>query len=134
MTSKMAGVEVSTPTLTEIPAKDPDTLIPTPVGYHILVCMPQATDTYGDSGIVKAASSVHRESILSMVGLVLDMGDLAYADDEKFSTGPWCKAGDYVMFRSNSGTRFRVDGQEYRLMNDDSIEAVVADPSAVTTV
>ena len=135
-TNAMSRVEISTPTLTEIPKEevDQDTLIPKPVGYHILICMPQAADTYGESGIIKATTSVQRESILSMVGLVLDMGEQAYADKDRFPNGPWCKAGDYVMFRSNSGTRFRVDGQEYRLMNDDSIEAVVVDPSAITTV
>jgi co-chaperonin GroES (HSP10) len=48
------------------------------------------------------------------------------------ATGPWCKVGDYVMFRANTGTRFKVGKQEYRLMNDDSIEAVVDDPRAVS--
>ena len=127
------NLEVSIPTLTEVKA-DPDALIPKPVGYHILICMPQASDTYGDSGIIKATTSVQRESVLSMIGLVLDMGEQAYADKDRFPNGPWCKPGDYVMFRSNSGTRFRVDGEEMRLMNDDSIEAVITDPSSITTV
>ena len=77
---------------------------------------------------------MQRESILSMIGLVLDMGGQAYADKDRFPNGPWCKAGDYVMFRSNSGTRFRVNGQEMRLMNDDSVEAVVENPHHITTV
>jgi co-chaperonin GroES (HSP10) len=69
---------------------------------------------------------------MSIIGLVLDMGEQAYSDEERFPTGPWCKAGDYVMFRMNTGTRFRVGGVEYRLMNDDSIEAIVADPHGIT--
>ena len=69
---------------------------------------------------------------MSIIGLVVDMGDQAYGDAERFPTGPWCKQGDYVMFRANSGTRFKVDGLEYRLMNDDSVEAVVADPRGVS--
>jgi len=77
---------------------------------------------------------MHHESILSMVGIVLDMGDLAYSDKDRFPTGKWCNEGDYVMFRMNSGTRFKVDGQEYRLINDDTIEAVVVDPQAITNV
>ena len=44
---------------------------------------------------------------------------------------PWCKVGDYVMFRMNTGTRFTVSGKEYRLMNDDSIEAVIDDPRGI---
>lgn len=69
---------------------------------------------------------------MSIIGLVVDMGDQAYVDKDRFPTGAWCKQGDYVMFRANSGTRFRIGGTEYRLMNDDSIEAVVPDPSGIT--
>jgi co-chaperonin GroES (HSP10) len=111
-----------------------DAQIPKPVGYHILVAMPQVETTFGGSDIIKSAKTVHHESILSMVGLVLDMGDQAYSDKERFPTGPWCKIGDFVMFRMNSGTRFKVDGQEYRLLNDDSIEAIVDDPNAISNV
>jgi co-chaperonin GroES (HSP10) len=66
-----------------------------------------------------------------MVGLVVDMGTQAYTDPSRFPNGPWCKVGDYVMFRANSGTRFKVQGKEYRLINDDTIEAVVADPNGI---
>lgn len=111
-----------------------DEMIPTPVGYHLLIAMPEVKDTYGDSGIVKATKTMHHESIMSMVGLVVDMGTQAYADKDRFPTGPWCNTGDYVMFRANSGTRFKVGNKEFRLMNDDSIEAVVEDPNAVRSV
>jgi len=111
-----------------------EAMIPKPVGYHILVAMPQIEETFGDTGILKTTKTIHYDSILSMVGLVVDMGDQAYTDKDRFPTGPWCKQGDYVMFRMNSGTRFMVAGQEYRLMNDDSIEAVVEDPSGVQRV
>jgi co-chaperonin GroES (HSP10) len=67
-----------------------------------------------------------------MVGVVVDMGDQAYNDKERFPSGPWCKEGDFVMFRANTGTRFKVGNEEYRLMNDDSIEAVIDDPSKLT--
>ena len=108
--------------------------IPKPVGYHVLVAMPEVKDTFGSSGLIKATQTVHHESILSMIGLVLDMGDQAYADKDRFPNGPWCKVGDFVMFRMNSGTRFKVGGQEYRLFNDDTVEAVVEDPTAISRV
>jgi co-chaperonin GroES (HSP10) len=108
--------------------------IPRPVGYHVLVAMPDVEDTFGDTGIVKTSTTIHHDSILSMVGAVVDMGEQAYSDDERFPTGPWCKVGDYVMFRMNTGTRFKVGNKEFRLMNDDSIEAVVADPRGVKRV
>lgn len=106
--------------------------IPKPVGYRVLIALPNVEDTFGESGLVKAESTRREEYILSTVGSVLDMGKEAYSDKERFPTGPWCKVGDHVMFRANTGTRFKVGNQEFRLMNDDSIEAVVDDPRAVT--
>lgn len=111
-----------------------DAQIPTPVGYHLLVMMPSVEKTYGDSGIIKADKTVHDDSIMSMIGVVLDMGHQAYTDKERFPTGPWCSVGDHVMFRYNTGTRFTVQGQEYRLMNDDSVEAIVKDPRGVARI
>lgn len=105
--------------------------LPRPVGYRLLIALPKIEETY-ESGIVKADRTRLEEQILSMMGAVIDMGEQAYSDKERFPTGPWCSIGDFVMFRPNSGTRFRVNGQEYRLLNDDSIEAVVPDPRGVT--
>ena len=104
--------------------------LPRPVGYHILVMLPKVEEAY-ESGIIKADRSQREEYILSSMGAVIDMGDQAYADKERFPSGAWCKVGDFVMFRPNTGTRFKVNGAEYRLMNDDSIQAVVADPRGI---
>lgn len=114
-------------------AEDFEAQLPKPVGYRLLIVLPKVEETY-DSGLVKADQTKHAEQVLSMMGAVLDMGDQAYTDKDRFPTGPWCKVGDFVMFRPHSGTRFKVNGREYRLLNDDSIEAVVADPTGVTRV
>lgn len=112
-------------------AEEFEAQLPKPVGYRLLIALPRVEETY-DSGLVKADQTRHAEQVLSMMGAVLDMGEQAYADKDRFPTGPWCKVGDFVMFRPNSGTRFKVNGHEYRLLNDDSIEAVVPDPRGVT--
>ena len=104
--------------------------LPRPVGYMVLVALPKIEEAY-ESGIIKADRTRHEEYILATMGAVVDMGDQAYADKDRFPTGPWCKVGDFVMFRPNTGTRFKVNGSEYRLMNDDSIQAVVADPRGI---
>jgi co-chaperonin GroES (HSP10) len=106
--------------------------IPKPVGYRLLIALPNVEETFGDSGIVKAVKTVREEYILSTIGLVLDVGEQAYSDPDRFPNGPWCKPGDYVMFRANTGTRFKIGDQEYRLMNDDSVEAVVPNPKAIS--
>ena len=111
--------------------KEIDAQLPKPVGYRVLVALPQQKDTYEGSNILKTDTAKRLDHIMSIMGLVMDMGDQAYADKERFPTGAWCKQGDYVMFRANTGTRFTVNGLEYRLMNDDSIEAVIADPTGI---
>tara|TARA_B110000977_G_scaffold20184_1_gene24266 strand:+ start:1586 stop:1969 length:384 start_codon:yes stop_codon:yes gene_type:complete len=118
----------------EVTEEELENQLPTPVGYRVLVAMPEVEDTYGESGIIKSSKEVQMDTVMSTIGLVLDMGKQAYSDEDRFPTGPWCKQGDYVMFRMNTGTRFKVGGVEYRLMNDDSIEAVVTDPRGVTRV
>jgi co-chaperonin GroES (HSP10) len=108
--------------------------LPIPVGYRLLVALPQIEETLGEMGLVKSKKMMHEERIMSTVGLVVDMGAQAYTDPARFPNGPWCKVGDYVVFASYTGTRVSVHGVEYRLMNDDSIEAIVADPRGVTRV
>ena len=130
----MTMTDISKDLEKELTEEELDNLLPTPVGYRVLIAMPEVEDTYGESGIIKSSREVQLDTVMSTIGLVLDMGKQAYSDKERFPTGPWCKQGDYVMFRMNTGTRFKVSGVEYRLMNDDSIEAVVTDPRGVTRV
>lgn len=110
--------------------------LPEPKGYRLLIAIPKKEETFKDSQIVIAESVRQREETASIVGLVVKLGPQAYQDPEKFPDGPWCKEGDFIIMRSYSGTRFRVStpkgDQEFRLINDDTVEAVVADPRVVT--
>jgi co-chaperonin GroES (HSP10) len=110
--------------------KELEESLPKPVGYRILVALPKVEETFGDTRIIKSSKEQHLDHVLSTIGLVIDMGTEAYSDKERFDT-PWCALGDYVMFRANTGTRFKIGDTEFRLMNDDSVEAVVPDPRAV---
>ena len=111
-----------------------EAMIPLHVGYRVLIALPQVEETFDGTELLKSSQTRNEEHVMSIIGLVVDMGEQAYADKERFPTGAWCKQGDYVMFRANSGTRFRIGGTEYRLMNDDSIEAVVPDPTGISRV
>jgi co-chaperonin GroES (HSP10) len=110
--------------------------LPEPKGYRLLIAIPKKEETFKDSQIVIAESVRQREETASIVGLVVKLGSQAYQDPEKFPDGPWCKEGDFIIMRSYSGTRFKVStpqgDQEFRLINDDTVEAVVADPRVVT--
>jgi co-chaperonin GroES (HSP10) len=119
---------------TAVTEEETEAQLPIPVGYRLLVALPQIEETLGEMGLHKSKKMMHEERIMSTVGLVIDMGNQAYTDTERFPNGPWCKVGEYVVFPAYSGTRVSVNGVEYRLMNDDSIEAIVADPRGVTRV
>lgn len=105
--------------------------LPEPSGYHILVAMPEAEDKY-DSGIIKADETRRFEEVLSTVFFVVKLGPDCYRDPARFPTGPWCKEGDFILARPNTGTRLKIHGREFRLINDDSVEAVVQDPRGIS--
>lgn len=105
--------------------------LPQPKGYRILIAIPEVSRTT-QGGVYIPEERRNAEETASLVGLVLRVGSEAYADANRFPTGPWCKEGDFVIFRSYSGTRFKVLGQEFRLINDDTVEAVVEDPRGYT--
>lgn len=123
-----------TNTVTKIADEQWEAQLPVPVGYRLLVALPDIDDHYEGTSLLKTDTEKHREYIMSIMGVVIDMGADAYFDKERFPDGPWCKIGDYVMFRMNTGTRFKVNGKEFRLMNDDSVEAVIPDPRGIMTV
>jgi co-chaperonin GroES (HSP10) len=120
--------------INDVSEEDWEAQLPKPVGYRVLVALPDIENYYKGSSLLKTDTEKHREYILSIMGIVIDMGNDAYSDKERVPEGPWCKPGDYVMFRMNTGTRFKVNGKEFRLMNDDSIEAVIPDPSGIMAV
>lgn len=106
-----------------------------PTGFRILVRLPHL-DAKMRSGLYRPDSSRTLEETASILGEVLAVGPMAYANEEKFPSGPWCMPGDTIMMRAYSGTRFKIDGdeQEYRLINDDTVEAVVRNPNLIERV
>lgn len=105
--------------------------VPDPVGYHILCVLPDIDEEY-ESGLVKAGQTMHFEEVLSPVLFVVKMGPDAYKDEKRFPSGPRCKVGDFVLVRPNTGTRIKIHGKEFRVINDDSVEATVQDPRGIT--
>ena len=104
--------------------------LPDPKGWKILVAMPIA-DKKTDGGILKATSTVRDEELSNICGYIIKMGKECFQDKNRFPSGPWCEKGDWVLFRAYSGTRIKMYGQEFRLINDDTVEAVIDDPTGV---
>ena len=107
--------------------------LPKPSGYRILCAIPDSEKTF-ESGIIKADSTLHFEEVLSTVFFVVELGPDCYKDTTRFPSGPWCKEGDFILARPNTGTRLKIHGREFRMINDDSVEGVVQDPRGITRV
>ena len=111
-------------------AEEKATQIPTPSGYRILCAIPEVDAEY-ESGLAKAADTINYEEKLATVLFVVNLGPDCYLDKTRFPSGPWCKKGDFVIVRPNAGTRLHIHGRDFRMLNDDSVEAVVQDPRGI---
>jgi co-chaperonin GroES (HSP10) len=116
----------------EVPenAEDKAKQLPQPVGYHILCAIPEVEEEF-ENGLIKSSQTVYYEEMLTTVLFVVALGPDAYKDPQKFPSGPWCKVGDFVLVRPNAGSRLVIHGKDFRLINDDTIEAVVDDPRGI---
>tara|TARA_X000001036_G_scaffold437566_1_gene483182 strand:- start:898 stop:1311 length:414 start_codon:yes stop_codon:yes gene_type:complete len=136
--SEAASVEVGSVTATaetndEKDVESKPTQLPEPSGYKLLIALPEV-DEKTDGGIIKAQSTRQLEEVGSIVGFVMKLGPDAYQDKSKFPNGPYCKEGDFILMRSYSGTRFNIHDREFRLINDDSVEAIVDDPRGIRKI
>jgi len=113
-----------------------DLKMPEPSGYKILIAIPKLNETFENTNIVRPDVVAKVEETASVVGLVVKLGPDAYKDTERYPNGPWCKEGDFIIMRAYSGTRFKVKTengeQEFRLINEDTVEGTVADPRGIT--
>jgi co-chaperonin GroES (HSP10) len=116
------------------PSEDKAKQLPDPRTFHILCVVPEAMQEYAESevGIIKSSQSMHFEEVLTPVLFVVKLGPDCYKDTTRFPSGPSCKEGDFIICRPNSGTRLKIHGREFRILNDDSVEAVVEDPRGIT--
>ena len=107
--------------------------LPDPKRFHLLCVVPEAMEEYADSevGLIKDSKTMHYEEVLTPVLFVVKMGPDAYTDKSRFPNGPSCKTGDFIIVRPNSGTRLKIHGREFRIINDDLVEATVEDPRGI---
>jgi co-chaperonin GroES (HSP10) len=105
--------------------------LPDPSGYRILCGIPNIEEQY-ESGIIKSDMTLQHEELLTTVLFVVKMGPDCYKDAARFPSGPWCKEGDFILVRPHAGTRLKIHGREFRIINDDSVEGVVEDPRGIS--
>ena len=103
--------------------------LPEPSGYRLLV-LPFTPKNKTKGGIIFSQETLDRARIATTCGYVLKMGPLCYKD-EKFTSGPWCKKGDWVIFARYAGSRLPIEGGGVRLLNDDEVLGVIKNPESV---
>jgi len=104
--------------------------LPQPTGWRVLV-MPYQGKAQTSGGIIVPDEIRERESVATVVAYVLKLGPLAYKDKERFGNTPWCKEKSWVCIGRYSGSRFKIDGGEVRIINDDEVIATVLDPDDI---
>jgi len=104
--------------------------LPSPTGYRILV-LPYAGPKKTKGGLYLADTTQETIQMTTVCAYVLKMGDLCYKDKEKFPEGPWCNKGDWVIFGRYAGSRFKIEGGEVRILNDDEIIAKINNPEDI---
>jgi co-chaperonin GroES (HSP10) len=108
--------------------------LPRPQGYRILCAIPEAEQEFDGTevGLIKADETMRIEETLTTVLFVVDMGKDCYQDKSRFPNGAYCQKGDFILVRPNAGTRLIIHGREFRIINDDSVEAVVEAPRGIS--
>jgi len=109
--------------------------LPQPTGWRVLV-MPYQGKAKTASGLYIPDEVRERESVATTVAYVMKVGPLAYKDPDKFGSEcePWCKEGQWVCIGRSSGCRFKIDGGEVRIINDDEVIATILEPDDVKQV
>ena len=103
--------------------------LPEPSGWRLLV-LPFTPKEKTKGGIIIAQESLEKLRIATNCGYVLKMGPLCYSE-KKFTSGPWCKKGDWVIFARYAGSRLPIEGGEVRIINDDEVLGTIKDPESI---
>ena len=104
--------------------------LPTPTGYRMLI-LPYSGPKKTKGGLYLSEQTQETIQLTTVVGLVLKQGNLCYRDKEKFPLGKWCNEKNWVIFGRYAGSRFKIDGGEVRILNDDEIIATVSNPADI---
>ena len=104
--------------------------MPQPTGWRMLI-LPYRGKGKTEGGIHLPDKVVEESQIQTVVGYVLRQGPLAYRDKEKFPLGKWCNEKDWVIFGRYAGSRFKIEGGEVRILNDDEIIATISNPADI---
>jgi co-chaperonin GroES (HSP10) len=124
--------QISEKEVETIPIEDRAKQLPEPKGWMILAAVIDVPETFEGSSIIRAEATRKSDEMTSPVLYVMKLGSEAYLDEKKFPSGPRCKEGDFILTRPYAGSRVKIHGKEFRLLNDDQVEATVQDPRGIS--
>lgn len=124
--------QISEKQVEDIPVEERARQLPEPKGWMILAAVIDVPETFEGSSIIRAEATRKSDELTSPVLYVMSLGAEAYMDEKKFPSGPRCKEGDFILTRPYAGTRVKIHGKEFRLLNDDQVEATVQDPRGIS--
>ena len=121
-------------------SKDPSTLdvsvlerLPQPTGYRMLI-IPYYPSEKTKGGVYVPDQVRDREAFATVAAYVVKLGPDAYQDSQMFPTVSLCSEKDWVLIGRYAGNRFKVEGLEVRIINDDNIIATILDPKDISYV
>jgi co-chaperonin GroES (HSP10) len=124
--------QISEKEVENIPIEERAHQLPEPKGWMLLAAVIDVPETFEGSSIIRAEATRKSDEMTSPVLFVMKVGPEAYKDEKKFPSGPRCKEGDFILTRPYAGTRVKIHGKEFRLLNDDQVEATVQDPRGIS--
>ena len=107
--------------------------LPQPTGYRVTI-IPYYPSVQTKGGLYVPDQVRDREAFATVAAYVVKLGPDAYKDPQKFPNGPWCSEKNWVLIGRYAGNRFKVEGLEVRVINDDNIIATILDPKDISYV
>jgi len=100
---------------------------------HFIVVLPYVRPSEAD-GVMLPDSLRHEDVHHSVAAKVIDIGPIAYTDQEISGGISWCEIGDWVFIPRVAGTRVALrnpDGSDtvLRIIRENDIIATIKDPS-----
>ena len=104
--------------------------LPKPTGYRLLV-KPREISNTTKGGIILTDESRAAAKFSCVISKVMDMGPECYQNMDKSST-VWCKKDDWILTGKYVGLKFKYEGEDYSIINDDEVIALIPDPDKIS--
>lgn len=96
-----------------------------PAGHRVLVKPDKLEETSKGGIVINTEMNKARKESAQIVGTLVEAGPLAWKGLNSESSDPWANPGDRVLFAMYGGYEVTIEGELYRIMNDEDITGIV---------